>query len=1382
MATKAEAIKASFEYFGADPDYSKLPADVFVEKYALVDAEGDYKETSPDQMHKRLAREFARIEANYKNPMSEDEIYGLLKDFKYVIPQGSPMAGIGNPYQTVSLSNCFVLPSSPVVDSYGGIMLADQEIVQASKRRCGVGLSISGIRPRGTVTSNASRTSDGIGIFMERFSNSIREVGQCIAAGERVLTKRGLIAIEDVVAGSDAVWTKMGWVQVLSVEANGEKEIVELRTQRGYAIRATADHIVLNGDAEETRIGDLDEEDLVALLLGPSTGVTKQPVALTPAAITDPGTRTNWNVRQPSELNSAYAYLIGYAYGNGSVECTSIGRPYTICLCVPTAWPDIKARVVGLIEDQCGLTAHIRPATGAAEKIGITSTVVLAQLEQNGLLKTRSGDITLPAAVVASPPDVQAAFFAGYFDADGYASGRKKGYSLSSISREMLVGVQKILLANGIVSRLHAEVRIEPGWNTLWSLNITGASAQRRLLEWCGAQSVKIGGLGYIAERDNVLTPWTTHTLGVGALQNGRIASHPQKLSVRALEQVRMDGRYPLPVGTLVTDSVAAVTPKGTSPTYDLVLESEHLFWCEGFYVHNSGRRGAGMLTLSVHHPDIRTFIQIKKDRQKVTGANCSIQLTDEFMQAVKDDTMVQLRWPVDNKVNPQIQEFVRAKEIWDLIIDAAHFSAEPGLLYWSTVIRESIADCYADVGFRTDSTNPCQPAWATVLTPEGIRTFADIDVGSTIWSGKQWTKVVRKVHTGQKQVNRYATMAGEFVGTVDHQVFQDGTRVKARDAAYIDACPPPPNSLLVPHTTDRDESAVRFNVAVGIEDVWDITVDAPEHSYWTGGLLVSNCGEIPLSPGDSCRLLVSNLLSFVKRPFTPNAAFDFELFAQVVRKAQRLMDDLVDLEIEAVERIIVKIRLDPEPPHVKAAELAMWEHMRDVAVKGRRTGLGITALGDTLAALGLKYGSSESIELAGRIYQTNEVNSWKASCLMAKERGTFPIFDFEKEKGHVYLNRVLAVDTELAALYAKYGRRNIANTTTAPVGSVSTVALASESKRLFGTTSGIEPAYLVEMDRFRKVPAGTANIARVDAKGDHWVKYTVYHPSFRIWRELTGNEDLASSPFGGALANEIDWVKGVDLQAACQRWISHSISKTINLPSDVSKDVVSSVYMRGWETGCKGLTVYRDGCRDGVLVAKDAKPANSEGFPQHRAPKRPTELPCEVQHVKVKGEPWTVIVGLMEGKPYELFGGKLAEAVKIPKSVTDGVLVKVSHGKTRPASYDLKSGLKEDGTFEHVFTDITSAFENPTEGSFTRAISVALRHGADVQFVVEQLIKGESNSDLFSLSKVLARTLKHYIKDGAKASSDKKCLSCGAEELVYKEGCVSCSCGYSKC
>ena len=563
-------------------------------------------------------------------------------------------------------------------------------------------------------------------------------------------------------------------------------------------------------------------------------------------------------------------------------------------------------------------------------------------------------------------------------------------------------------------------------------------------------------------------------------------------------------------------------------------------------------------------------------------------------------------------------------------------------------------------------------------------------------------------------------------------------------------------------------------------QDVYDITC-SNNHNFFANDLLVQNCGEIVLSPYDSCRLMVVNLSRFVCDPFTPEASFNWVAYSKAVYNAQRLMDDMIDLEIEKVDAIIKKVKADPEPKHIKNIELNLWRNIRKAAINGRRTGTGITALGDVIAAMGMIYGSLESIELTKEIYKQLKLNAYKSSIDMAVERGAFPVFDLERDKVHPFIQEILSeLPAEYVERYHQFGRRNIALTTTAPTGSVSV---------LTQTTSGIEPTFMTHYTRRRKINPSDArdknvSVDFIDELGDSWTEHIVFHHWFKRYLEINHPDDIDPkhfdiSPYKGGTANDVDWMSSVDIQAAAQKHVCHAISKTCNLPSDAPVELVSDIYMRAWETGCKGFTIYREGSRSGVLISVDNSKDSNGAFVTRDSPKRPDELPCEIHHATVKGENWTILVGLLDNKPYEIIGG-LSKMIELPRKYTIGTITKKSY-KTKNSRYDLSFGVKDD---QFMIRDLVNEFDNPNHTAFTRTISLSLRHGVPINYLVEQLQK-DKDADMCSLSRVIARTLKNYIEDGTKASGVRMegCESPENCNIKYIEGCATCAtCGMGFC
>lgn len=644
--------------------------------------------------------------------------------------------------------------------------------------------------------------------------------------------------------------------------------------------------------------------------------------------------------------------------------------------------------------------------------------------------------------------------------------------------------------------------------------------------------------------------------------------------------------------------------------------------------VGQDGRRGALMITISVHHPQVLDFANVKKDLTKVTGANISVRLSDEFLNAVMKDELYEQRWPIEG--TPVISRMVRAKDVWDEIIKNAHGMAEPGLLFWDNIIRNSPADCYSSFGFKTVSTNPCS--------------------------------------------------------------------------------------------------------------------------------------ELPLSVLDSCRLLLLNLFTYVNNPFKEDAYFDYARFYQDAQIAQRLMDDIVDLEIEAVERIIDKLESDPEPYHIKSREINLWTRVRQNCINGRRTGTGTTALGDTIAALGLKYGSDESLKVSEKIYQVLKFGCYKSSIDMAEELGPFPIFNGKLESECLFFQRfkneyvelndgLILSGKDLIISMNKVGRRNIALLTSAPAGSASIEAQ---------TSSGIEPVYSLIMYRSKKGNPGDEHfrVDRTDANGDSWMEFKVYHPKLKMWMDITGETDEEKSPYFGSCADDLDWKKRVELQATINRHVDHAISSTINLPSDVGVDKVAEIYETAWKLGCKGITVYRDGCRAGVLN-KEATKKKEDG--------RPRSLPCDIHHITVQGKQYFVLVGLDEDdKPYEVFAGKNGV---LDKAIKRGAILRKKKG-----FYQLVS---EDDAKDILLAPVTATCDEHEE-IITRLTSLNLRGGTDIHLIVQQLEKVDGQLNGFAKS--VARTLKRYIKEGT-IEHGESCPSCGGANIIRQEGCITCKdCGWSKC
>jgi ribonucleoside-diphosphate reductase alpha chain len=714
-----------------------------------------------------------------------------------------------------------------------------------------------------------------------------------------------------------------------------------------------------------------------------------------------------------------------------------------------------------------------------------------------------------------------------------------------------------------------------------------------------------------------------------------------------------------------VGHDLSHIRPKG-SPVKNSALTSTGLVPFMERYsnstreVAQDGRRGALMLSVSIKHPDSESFIDAKMTEGKVTGANVSVKMDDDFMRAAVEGRPYTQKYPIDS-TDPLYTKEVNASELWKKIVHNAWKSAEPGVLFWDTIIRESVPDCYADLGFKTVSTNPC--------------------------------------------------------------------------------------------------------------------------------------GEIPLCPYDSCRLLAINLYSYVVNPFTPEAYFDFDLFKQHIAVAQRIMDDIIDLEIEKIEAIMEKIESDPESEEVKGAERKLWQKIMDKSTLGRRTGVGITAEGDMLAAMGLRYGTDEATDFSEKVHRTIAIEAYRSSVNMAKERGAFKVYDSEREKNNPFINRLKDADPALYEEMKKYGRRNIACLTIAPTG---TVSLMTQ------TTSGIEPVFMPVYKRRRKVNPNDpdVHVDFTDETGDSFEEFIVYHPKFMTWMETKGYDTtkrytqeeidamVAESPYNKATANDIDWLKKVQMQGRIQKWVDHSISVTINLPADVSEELVNDLYVEAWKCGCKGCTVYRDGSRSGVLVSTDSKKKSADGKPVEEpctckppvvVETRPRVLEADVVRFQNNKEKWVAFVGLLEGRPYEIFTGLADddEGILLPKSVTNGYIIKnVDENGVKRYDFQFSNKRGYKTTIEGLSEKFDKEYWN-----YAKLISGVLRYRMPIEQVIKLVSSLQLDSESINTWKVgVERALKKYVQDGTSAKGQ-ICPNCGQETLVYQEGCLICTnCGTSRC
>jgi ribonucleotide reductase alpha subunit len=1299
MFSYEEAMKDSISYFNGD----ELAAGIFVGKYALRDEDGNILESIPDQMHRRLAKEFARIEANYPNPLTEEEIYNLFKNFEFVIPQGSPMSAIGNDYQIQSVSNCFVIDSPK--DSYSGILKTDQEQAQIMKRRGGVGFDISNIRPKGSKTKNAARTTDGIGVFMERFSNTCREVAQGGRRGALMLTIschhpeiRTFINIKkDLKKVTGANISIRLTDEFMNAVKNKQK--VELR----WPVDSSNPSIKESVDAES-----LWNEIIEAAWASAEPGLLFWDTAqrLTPSDIyKDFGyesTSTNPCITGDT--------LISVADGRGFVEISKLAEEG---LDIPVYCCDDRGRIAVRTMRNPRIT-------------GYNQDVYEVILDDGSKFKTTSNHrMMMRDGSFKEVKDI--------VPGDSLHVGFRYEGSIVDIPNVKSRNVRTMY----------------------WMLKNCNNAFKKTEHRYIYNHHFGDVGKGYIVHHKDhnsknnkienlekmLITDHNEHhkekMMGANNPIHKILADPERSAQYRKLQSELNTG---LKNGNAKDISNTELKAKGIELTLSIGRRFSIKEWQE--YAKNND---LPLAFADYRYNEFGDVLEFSKKCAQVCGISAELIEID----------------PRTTKLLQKMQSQGYKCSIKD-----------------SRVFVEKVCECCGDkfeVAHGHREVSCCGITCANKINNSNPESCA------------------KRAHS----INESYKIKMDSIKKSQMDLYCDFKYIIGREPMlkeYKLECKK--NDLSCRFGTKygfNDYGDLKINAAynnhkvisvahAGKQDVYNGTVDE-FHNFYIGGneqvvdgrkercmFNSKNCGEIILSPSDSCRLMCINLMGFVNNKFTSSAQFDYDNYSKVIIQSQRLMDDMIDLEIEQIDKILHKIEIDPEDGAIKFYEKRLWENIRTACVNGRRTGLGITALGDTLAALGIKYGSQDSIEITEKIYQTLAINSYKSSCIMAGERGCFPVFDRNLEKDHPFISRIINSDPELLELYMKYGRRNIANTTTAPTGSVSTMTQ---------TTSGIEPAYLIFYKRRKKINPNDVNsrVDFVDDMGDKWQEYPVFHHAFKSWMDINGYkldeskncktaDDLEFykvSPYYQSTSNDIDWLASVEIQAVAQKWICHAISKTCNVPESCTKDTISEVYMKAWEHGCKGFTVYRDKCRAGVLISGGSNESKKDSFNKTTAPKRPKSLDCDIYETKVGGEEFFVVVGKYQNTPYEIFAGK----GKITPS-KQGKLVKIKRGH-----YDLHT---DDGI---VIENISSKFTDE-EVVIARMTSLSLRHGSDIKFIVDQIEKAPG--DMHSFGKSIGRILKKYIPNGEKVTGQ-SCDSCKSESLVREEGCVSCkSCGWSKC
>ena len=1269
----SDALIASLEYFRGD----ELAARAFLDKYALRNFDNELLEATPDQMHRRMAREFARIEKRkFKNPLTEDEIFGYFDHFRFIVPQGSPMYAVGNPHQIISASNCFVAGTRVFtangVKDIESVEVGDSVITHTGHLRKVQQTHRNEINNRPLFDIKCFRTPEFSVTGNHRFwsiSQEQMQFGDKPQWNEIQYLRVGdYVAIPKMVGERKSDFDKIDIGEVFSGD---ELEYGD----RLYSIGRSADTVSL------TTLYEAKREDCVMQMH-----------------------RTHAAINRHWSLDEDFAYFLGLWYGDGCVFGSNWksgmpnprDRKSTTCTVVrgiTFTFNSKEKHFVKFVSEYGEKLFGIKPdintnneETDHTIQVAFHSGLIGMVFEQ--LFGRKFDGKKLNIGIFGWDYLRVSKLINGLLDSDGTIT-QDGSIRLCLSNHGLIESIYFLMRINGEpvgISRSARSARLDFPKNSKYirdsmksydddriDLASSRAESKFHLIEIDGTTFVRIDEKGR-----NYSKPQYAYTLGVendhsycveGVIcENCFVLDSPMdsysgicKTDQELVQISKRRGGVGIdvsnirPVGSLTKN--AARTSTGLIPFMERFSNSIR-------EVGQAGRRGALMQSVSIHHPesvspligdskpivvknknenDIHTttefydpsnidFATIKYDRSRVTGANISIRLTDEFLQSVEDGTDFEQRWPVDSK-NPIISRMTDARKAWKKIVRSAWQMAEPGLLFWDNIIRESPADCYARFGFMTLSTNPC--------------------------------------------------------------------------------------------------------------------------------------GEIPLSRADSCRLLAINLFNFVRNAFTKKAFFDYAAFFKCAQVAQRLMDDLIDLEEECILRILDKIDRDPEPKMVKEVEKNLWLDVLRACRDGRRTGTGITALGDTLAALGIPYSNEDGIAEVTSIYRTLKFGAYRSSVDMAEELGHFPVWDHDLEKQCPFFTRFrdekinlgdsIVQGEDIWQDMKKFGRRNIAILTTAPTG---TVSLMTQ------TSSGIEPQFdIAPYTRRKKGNPGDNDFRSdvVDQNGDHWMEFKVYPHKVQQWMDVTGETDIKKSPWWGSCANQIDWPNRVKLQAAAQKHVCHSLSSTLNLPADVSVEVVDEIYRTAWKSGCKGITVYRDGCRSGVLI-RDKE--NEEGrIPKTDAPKRPKTLPADVHHIRVKGVEYFVLVGKMGNEPYEIFAGKNGF---ISKDTETAEVTKIKRG--------YYSAVFNDGT---IVDDLNQHITDE-EAGITRLLSLSLRHGSDIKHAVAVLERVPG--DMQNFARCIARALKKHIADGVVATG-MSCPSCASDSIVHSEGCKVCkSCGWSGC
>lgn len=1369
--SRNEIYESTLEYFNGD----ELATEVWINKYCLKDSFGNYYEKNPNDMHKRIAKELYRIENKYPNPISEDEIFETLKGFNRIVPQGSPMSGIGNDFQVVSLSNCFVIGNGGNSDSYGGIFKIDQEIAQLQKRRAGVGTDLSYIRPKGSPVKNSALTSTGIVPFMERHSNTTKEVAQDGRRGALMLTVS--IKHPDAEDFIDAKLTA-GKVTGANVSVRIDDEFMNAVKNNTDYIQTYPVNINIKQDSN-LRVEDLEYNKLYKNSLGFHKKINA---------------RKLWNKIIYNAWKCVPYDTEIMVYENNVLKKIKIGELYDkdkdkFYYEIPSL--NLKTRKIEKKE-----ISDFQKYKNDKDVYEIkTESLKSASATEDHifyLLDNESGLIKECEISKIKPND--------YLIVSNRNKTSNDNDSLGVVS--LLKDMKNIHISTDkIKDILHSNKEKFGKYNNgEWKIN------------------------SYIRYGKIPINIFHTHNLDI------------------LLDEILLHNNKYYYYGVEIPDTIK--------------LNNEILFFIGLFYAEGDMKKNC--IRLSIHKNEIKFYQNILDEisktfkcnwNYKINGNSATITFHSSFLvqffnllKIDKTKKIFELLWSLKDEL---IGSFLNGLFSGDsaiskngvisisqnrkyLINDIHKLLITQGIhgkidsyfnnnkiinnkvvLKNSTTYRLTLYKQYNDlfykkVGFVHEDKKNILSKYRYSNT----RNKFGYPIKENL---KEKLRIFENSNISQDILDKQIEERSDYLDIEDLSYIN---RIKSDDVHYekvISVEKKKKNSEFVYDLTVNDNHTFMLSNGIVLSNsaepgilFWDTVINEsiPDCYADLGFKTVSTnpCGEITLSESDSCRLLALNLYGYVANPFTSESYFDWDLFKKDVMIAQRYMDDIVDLEIEKIDSILNKIKSDPEDELIKLYEYKLWEKIKSAAINGRRTGLGITAEGDMLAALGFTYGTDEANNFSENIHKTLKLEAYRSSVILAKERGAFPIYDNEREDNNPFIERIKSEDIELYTLMQEFGRRNIALLTIAPTGTVSIMTQ---------TTSGIEPVFMPVYKRRRKINPNDkdARIDFIDDEGISWQEYPVFHHKFETWLEVNGydlkivksmtfdqvNEIVKKSPYNKATANDVDWVKKVEMQGMVQKNVDHSISVTVNLPNDISEEMVAKVYETGWNVGCKGITVYRDGSRSGVLISDSEKKEKEklELFQEIHAPKRPKRLKAEIIRFQNNLEKWIAVVGLMDGRPYEIFTGKLENGLSmLPTSVkecevvkniieVDGVDDNNNPIKIKKKRYDIE--YIDSNKMKQIHTGVNHAF-NPEYWNYAKLISGNLRHGMPLVYVYELVSSLNLRDDVLNTWKNgMARVIKRYIKDGEKMKG--LCPECGSDNLEFVEGCLTCkNCGSGRC